>query len=489
MNPYYKAIKKYLLFFCFIAACGRFIHESTLIAFSIYGVFCAARGKSGMAIACFIFMPFAIMMNPDLISCTGMLVLFAKISSLIMMLGVVLLAAKRRGRNRLPIVGLFMYLVVAIVSSIDGWFPTISFLKIAQFALFLCALYCTAIAMQDSYDTLLDVRGVMMALSIITIIGSLLVLPFPDLAYAMMIKKAASYGIYITGDSILSSGDMTLFNGVCYHSQALAPIAAILASWVFCDMLFVERRVSGLHIVLLGLSPLILYLTRSRTAIVALIALLIVIQFYAIRFTAIPTRLKNRVRVISTLLVVGAVSTAAILESTNGTISKWIRKTDEIGMDDRGTMDAVMESRMGLVERNMYDFSLKPVLGKGFQVMPEHPQWYREGRISLLSAPIEKGVLPTMILGETGIIGAIVFALFLLHFIVSCSRRHYMSLLSLFAVLIASNMGEASFFSPSGQGGVMWVVVAIGGFCCDIITINGQYMQSCFTLPNDARHL
>ena len=122
------------------------------------------------------------------------------------------------------------------------------------------------------------------------------------------------------------------------------------------------------------------------------------------------------------------------------------------------------------------------MLGKGFQVMLEHKQWYREGRISLLYAPIEKGVLPTMILGETGIVGAIVFAFFVLHFIASCSRRHYMGLLSLFAVLIASNMGEASFFSPSGQGGVMWVVVAIGGFCCDMIAINNQYTQRHFYL-------
>ncbi len=474
MNPYYKAIRKYLLFFCAIALCGRFIHESVLIAVALYGVICAGSRKSGMAIACFVFMPFAVMMNPGLISRTGMLIISAKISLVIMIFGMILLASQRRGWHRLPIGGLFVYLIVAVVSSIDGWFPVISFLKIAQFALFLSALYCTALAMQDSYETLLDVRAVMMALAIITIIGSLFVLPFPDLAYSMMIKKAASYGIYLTDESIASSDGMTLFNGVCYHSQALAPIAAILFAWVLCDMLFVERRMCWLHMILIGLAPIILYLTRSRTAIVSLLALLIVIQFYALCFIAVPSRLKSRVRIISTLLVGGAVLAAGILEMRDGTVSKWLRKTDEVTMDERGTMEAVMESRMGLVERNMYDFSLNPVLGKGFQVMPEHMQWYQEGRINLLSAPIEKGVLPTMILGETGIVGGIVFLIFLLHFIITCTQRHYMSLLSLFAVIIASNMGEASFFSPAGQGGVMWVVVAIGGFCCDMMTLGGR---------------
>ena len=220
----------------------------------------------------------------------------------------------------------------------------------------------------------------------------------------------------------------------------------------------------------------------------ALLALLVVIQFYALRFTTIPIRMKNRVRAISSFLVAGAVIAAAVLETTSGTISKWLRKTDEISMDERGTLDAVMESRMGLVDRNMYDFQLNPVLGKGFQVMMEHRQWYDQGHISLLSAPIEKGVLPTMILGETGIVGSIVFLFFLVCFVFSCSRRHYMGLLSLFAVLLASNMGEASFFSPAGQGGVMWIVVAIGGFCCDVIAINGQYSQQRFVPMHDTWH-
>ena len=483
MNPYYKAILKYILLFSFVAACGRFIHASVLIVFAFYGALCVVRGKSGPAIACFMFMPYAIMMNPGLIDRTGMLVLSAKIGSMIMMGSMVILGVKRRGRFHLPVIGLFVYLIIAVISSFDGWFPAISFLKIAQFTLFLAALYCAANAMQDSPKTLLEVRSVMMALSVITIIGSLLVLPFPDLAYSMMIAKASRYGIYLTGESIVSSGGMTLFNGVCYHSQALAPIAAMCSAWVLCDMLFVECRMSGLHMILLGLSPIILYLTRSRTAFVALAALVIVIQLYAVRFAAIPQRDKGRVKMISFAIITIGLIAAICMEARDGTISRWLRKTDEIGMDERATMDAVMASRMGLVERNMYDFSLNPILGKGFQVVLEHRQLYNEGQITLWSAPIEKGVLPTMILGETGIVGMIVFICFLVSFIVSCSKRHYMSLLSLFAVFFASNMGEASFFSPAGQGGVMWIVVAIGGFCCDMMAIRAQQFQQYGRLP------
>ena len=73
-----------------------------------------------------------------------------------------------------------------------------------------------------------------------------------------------------------------------------------------------------------------------------------------------------------------------------------------------------------------------------------------------------------MVLGETGVIGAVVFAIFLISFYTtSCSRRLYVTA-ALFAVLLATNMGEATFFSPGGGGGVLWTISIIGGYCIDM---------------------
>ncbi len=39
---------------------------------------------------------------------------------------------------------------------------------------------------------------------------------------------------------------------------------------------------------------------------------------------------------------------------------------------------------------------------------------------------------------------------------------------ALFTVLLATNMGEATFFSPGGSGGVLWTISIIGGYCIDM---------------------
>ena len=49
----------------------------------------------------------------------------------------------------------------------------------------------------------------------------------------------------------------------------------------------------------------------------------------------------------------------------------------------------------------------------------------------------------------------------------SCRRRLYVTA-ALFTVLLATNMGEATFFSPGGGGGVLWTISIIGGYCIDM---------------------
>ena len=73
-----------------------------------------------------------------------------------------------------------------------------------------------------------------------------------------------------------------------------------------------------------------------------------------------------------------------------------------------------------------------------------------------------------MILGETGIVGAIVFTVFLFSFYMTCIRKQYRVLLCLFTTLMASNMSEATFFSPGGST-MQWTIALIGSFCLDLI--------------------
>ena len=66
----------------------------------------------------------------------------------------------------------------------------------------------------------------------------------------------------------------------------------------------------------------------------------------------------------------------------------------------------------------------------------------------ILSASIEKGVLPVMVLGETGIVGSIFFWLFIFTFYATCARKKYYCCATLHTVFFATNMAESTYFSP-----------------------------------------
>ena len=134
--------------------------------------------------------------------------------------------------------------------------------------------------------------------------------------------------------------------------------------------------------------------------------------------------------------------------------------------------EALTASRMGKIEENLVDFKKNPLLGMGFQVNGCLRYNLRGVKGLILSAPIEKSVLPVMVLGETGIVGGVVFAAFLLVFYGTCVTRRYFCTLALMSVFLVTNMSEATFFSPGGIGGTMWVMCAGGGFTLDMIILN-----------------
>jgi len=193
--------------------------------------------------------------------------------------------------------------------------------------------------------------------------------------------------------------------------------------------------------------------------------------FYILPKAAYTGQMRSRLSVamlgLVGLLVIGVIT----LEFRSQVITRWLRKTNDISSDNRSFMDALTDSRQGGVERCLYEFRRSPWLGSGFQVVEEHPAAYAIGEITLFTAPCEKGLLPLMVLGETGVVGAFVFGLFLISFYVGCSQKKYAATLALFVLLLATNMGEATFFAPSGGGGVLWLLTVVGGFLIDMTLV------------------
>ena len=86
-----------------------------------------------------------------------------------------------------------------------------------------------------------------------------------------------------------------------------------------------------------------------------------------------------------------------------------------------------------------------------------------------------KGVTPYVVLGETGVIGASVFIVFLFVFYSTCLKRRYLSTLTMFTCMFAANLADSTFFSPGGIGGYLWIMSCVGGFGIDMISIRQSH--------------
>ena len=435
----------------------------------------ALRGKNGWALLGYIMLPVVFFLNESIIGAGGQASLIARLGIIALPFGFMIQGAKTRSCMKVPIGWMVVYLCCATISSINGWFPLISYFKILNFFLFILGLKLGVQNMNGNFKELDIIRHGLLVLGAFIILGSLASYPFPAIGYSMEIDNARLWGAYGTdeeiGADLVARGSMILFSGVLRHSQLLAPMTTMFAVWIACDMMFIERRLSWTHAAILLAAPVLLYLTKSRTGLFSLGIGMLLITFYALPRAALPQKTKSR---LTSILLTGCALMglmAIVAEIRSGSITEWILKWNADGSyGTDNTMESIVASRMGLIGSNMYDFSRNPLLGMGFQVVENHRYLYAQGKISLISAPIEKGVLPTMVLGEGGLLGGFVFSLFIITFYVYFIRKKYVATVTLFTTFLATNMGEASFFSPGGHGGLYWLISIAGGMTVDYLS-------------------
>ena len=470
ISPFLKQTLVMLLVVAVSILGCRFTNGLFSILIVLLGIVFALQRKAGWTIVCYMQLYLLRLFTTALIGKNLYFTLSARIGSVFLVLVMLLQSGSARKMHRIPINSLWAYLFCAILSSLGGWFPMISYLKLFNFAMLLLGIYFVGQSMQQSDRDLENVRAAIMAFAIIVIGGSFVARFIPEIGYSMELASAERYGNYLIGDEVLTLEKTTLFSGVLFHSQALGPVVSFYAIWLLCDMLFVERRMAKLHLLLLAIAPFVLWMTRSRTAFVIIAGSLMVMYLVGLPMASLSPARKARLRIFFTVLLVLTVAGLVMLQIAEGTVSKWLRKTDDLAGDSRSLTTAVTDTRMSLIMRDIADFQRNPLFGKGFQVSEWHPAAFRAGAITIWSAPIEKGPLPIMILGEGGILGEIMFIIFLVAFVAFCLKRKYAAMLTLFSCFLLSNLGETTFFSPSGVGGIGWIVFAVGGACIDWIS-------------------
>lgn len=353
-----------------------------------------------------------------------------------------------------PFLGLLWYIGFMVFASLSGWSPIISELKLLLFTLIYLAFYCSCnyFVCTMKFDAK-TIRGIMLSVAVFFIVGSFLLIPFPGISLMNRMELRGDY-----------SGAVSLFKGMANHSQSLGPIVAGLGAVLMADMLLNVRRASKIHILLLLMVPFLLYKTSSRTAMGTFLAGVLVSFYYLVKARRISYGWRSRA--VSTMLLLGILAIFAIVALPSGRrgIKAFIEKrnVELVSRDSQVDIDSLIGARAGKAEECMYNFRQSPFVGNGFQVSVNMQDIKINSLAEAMSAPIEKGFIWAAILEEGGVIGMILFVMFIIGVLATVKKHSSFVGASAFVALIISNTGEFTIFSMTYTGGIMWMLVFVG---------------------------
>jgi hypothetical protein len=335
--------------------------------------------------------------------------------------------------------------VSAVLSVLTGYMVHIALLKLFNYALGTTALFAQ-IAIQRA-------RRRDLSEWFVTIIVVFVILGFASLPLGI------AYNAKHVDDNI----PKYYFNGPFYHSNTLGPFAAMMSLYLACVYLFGAYRnrwICG------ALTLSLLYfmrLSQSRTSFAALLAglgIVLALTFILRRRRNILLRLNiSRPAIIAAIL--GFVTLLVVVDvGTGGRLSRevtnFVNKSQELADVD---IEQVLASRMSRIELSWANFQESPLIGIGFELSTE--QWFRENA-TIFYAPVEKGFLPTAVLEQSGIIGAVFFFGTLVAMIGYLVKTMNVPGLVLFIGFLIVNCGEVMYFGFAGHGGFGWLLVGAG---------------------------
>ena len=295
----YKQTGKMLLFTVAMILLCRFTKGYFGIVMVAMGIGCAAANRLGWSLVYFAILPFFVVLNAGILPKSTVAFAYAlRFGPLIMGLVLAFHGMSRKGRHRLPFIYMAPFLIAALLSVLDSWAPSISLMKWVNFVVFLTGIWFGTQNLQHRVEDVFILRSFFLALACLLVFGSIVVIPFPAISYATSLSYALAEGGAEYAQEVFkqmdAEGAKSLFCGITNHSQAFAPVLVGIFGWVVCDMLFVERRFRWLHVALIVASFPLLYMTRSRVALVSLLFTLCIICFYVVRRIDLPQEIKAK---------------------------------------------------------------------------------------------------------------------------------------------------------------------------------------------------
>ncbi len=328
---------------------------------------------------------------------------------------------------------LFFSLFIVIHSFLLSQIPDVSIFKLINWSLyFFILLNCWSIIDKDEYLKLL--KDILIILLLIVIFS--------------LFFLNNKIGFVKNGDS---------FQGILNHPQLFGLVMGLTAVTIcnFQDLKFFSSKVIFIFIIII---IYFLILSESRTAIFSFIGAYII---YLSTNNKFKNKIKENIKLskIIFLLFFFLILLFLIYELNNFFYIKVINDilTKSGRLINDSFLDMYTQTRGELILASYNNISEKFWSGIGFAIASNHEQMsiVREQYFGIpYYAPVEKGNIFIATLEEIGFFGFVFFIIFLFTCLKSAlvSRSNF---ISIFFIVLLFNLGESSFFSTAGVGGLL----------------------------------
>lgn len=334
----------------------------------------------------------------------------------------------------LPLI--YFYILVMALSVVSAN-PLISILKISAFTF-------TVAAVLIGYFELDENNLSEITMFFVSLAGSVFLLSIPTFFLPTI-------GFYRNGKG---------FQGILNHPQAFGTFYAPFAAWLASIFLFKKDKfnIQIKYFFVLLMVLIFIILTKTRTAALT-IAVSLSITLFLFIFTKNRDKslanLKRPIVMVSILLVLFTTIATTNIDFICDFVFKGGEKTSIV--------NSFYHSRGKAIELQWSNFLKHPLTGNGFGVYTSgsFPSDIKTFVGIPISAPVEKGIMPTALLEEIGIIGAICFLLFFFSLVKYIVKHAELQWTAMFLGCFFVNTGEAVFFSVGGIGLFFWLLMGL----------------------------
>lgn len=254
----------------------------------------------------------------------------------------------------------------------------------------------------------------------------------------------------------------TGFQGILNHPQTFGPVTSVIAVFLTGQILFRGDRRWFVLVGAIGAWSCV-YLSGARTGLLAAALAIVVTAVVAMvirsdwreAFSAVVFRPATM-----GLVLVGLFILAARWGDVQAGLSEFLLKDD--GLETVSVTGSLQESRGKLIAASMANFREEPLTGIGFGIATNYEYFQpTRGLLGLpVGASIEKGFMPSAVLEEIGLPGAMLTLWLILALVIPLARQPDVTLFAVFLTALFVNLGEMIFFSIGGMGFFFWIMMA-----------------------------